>query len=204
MLISCRRRATGRYKPEVASGSRAYNPNKRCSIEMITRSRLYSILLVLLLLATLSVLAKAADSPKVPSPRDVLGFAPGDDRKLADWSQIVDYFKRLDSASPRVSVHQAGISTGRRPFIVAIISSEENIANLPRIREAQRRLADPRLISSGEERERLIRETPAIVAITCSIHSTEIVASQMSMELAYRMASDDTAATKEILRNNAL
>ncbi|HKS40172.1 MAG TPA: M14 family metallopeptidase [Blastocatellia bacterium] len=171
---------------------------------MITRSRLYSISLVLFLLATLTVRAQAADSPKVPSPRDVLGFAPGDDRKLADWSQIVDYFKRLDSASPRVSVHQAGISTQRRPFIVAIISSEENIANLPRIREAQRRLADPRLISSSEERERLIRETPAIIAITCSIHSTEIVASQMSMELAYRMASDDTTATKEILRNTVL
>jgi hypothetical protein len=171
---------------------------------MITRSRLYSISLVLFLLATLAVRAQAADSPKVPSPRDVLGFAPGDDRKLADWSQIVDYFKRLDSASPRVSVHQAGISTQRRPFIVAIISSEENIANLPRIREAQRRLADPRLISSSEEREWLIRETPAIIAITCSIHSTEIVASQMSMELAYRMASDDTTATKEILRNTVL
>jgi hypothetical protein len=60
------------------------------------------------------------------------------------------------------------------------------------------------LISSAEERERLIRETPAVVAITCSIHSTEIVASQMSMELAYRMASDDTAATKQILRNTVL
>src|SRR6185503_1724598 len=128
--------------------------------------------------------------PKPPSPRETLGFAPGEDRKLADWSQIVDYFKKLDSASPRVSVHQAGVSTERRPLIVAIISSEENIQNLPRIREAQRRLADPRLISNNEERERLVRETPAVVAITCSIHSTEIVASQMSMELAYRLASD--------------
>src|SRR5436309_2731452 len=63
----------------------------------------------------------------VPRPREVLGFEPGDDRKLADWSQIVDYFKKLDSASPRVQVHQPGLSTERRPFIYAIISSEENI-----------------------------------------------------------------------------
>lgn len=140
----------------------------------------------------------------VPAPRDVLGFAPGDDRKLADWSQIVEYFKRLDSASPRVSVHQPGLTTERRPFIVALISSEENIANLPRIREAQRKLADPRLIANNEERERLIRTTPAVVAITCSIHSTEIVASQMAMELAYRLASDDSPATREILRNTVL
>ncbi|HKP85781.1 MAG TPA: M14 family metallopeptidase, partial [Blastocatellia bacterium] len=84
------------------------------------------------------------------------------------------------------------------------ISSEENIENLSRIREAQRRLADPRLISNNEERERLIRETPAVVAITCSIHSTEIVASQMSMELAYRLASDTSPATEQILRNTVL
>src|SRR5438270_8132696 len=99
------------------------------------------------------VSAKAAKAPAVPAPRDVLGFAPGDDRKLANWSQIVDYFKRLDSASGRVAVHQPGLTTERRPFIVAIISSEENIENLPRIREAQRRLADPRLLANSEERE---------------------------------------------------
>ncbi|HKQ03715.1 MAG TPA: M14 family metallopeptidase [Blastocatellia bacterium] len=149
-------------------------------------------------------LASATEAAAVPSPREVLGFAPGDDRKLADWSQIVAYFKRLGETSARVSVHQPGLTTERRPFIVAIISSEENIRDLPRIREAQRRLADPRLISSREERERLIRATPAVVAITCSIHSTEIVASQMSMELAYRLASDDAPATREMLRRTVL
>jgi hypothetical protein len=147
---------------------------------------------------------QAARATAVPAPRDVLGFAPGDDRRLADWSQIVAYFKRLGLASGRVLVQQPGLSTERRPFIVALISSEENIADLPRIREAQRKLADPRLIASPEERERLIRTTPAVVAITCSIHSTEIVASQMAMELAYRLASDDSPATRAILRNTVL
>jgi Zinc carboxypeptidase len=190
---------------------------------MMARARLVFALLVCSLLTGLSaanalarqsevaqandlrtVSARAAKADSVPAPREVLGFAPGDDRQLADWSQIVDYFKRLDSASPRVSVQQPGLTTEQRPFIVAIVSSEENIENLPRIREAQRKLADPRLIASLEERERLIRTTPAVVAITCSIHSTEIVASQMAMELAYRLASDDSPATREILRNTVL
>ncbi|HWO01439.1 MAG TPA: hypothetical protein VNS63_19420, partial [Blastocatellia bacterium] len=30
----------------------------------------------------------------VPAPRDVIGFTPGDDRKLASWAQIVEYFKK--------------------------------------------------------------------------------------------------------------
>src|SRR5262245_5224400 len=54
---------------------------------------------------------KRATSASVPAPREVLGFDPGDDRKLADWSQIADYFKKLDSASARVQVHQPGLST---------------------------------------------------------------------------------------------
>jgi Zinc carboxypeptidase len=189
---------------------------------MMPRSRhLFTLLVCALLLGSSAVMARArptaggraarvasvtqaAQAPAVPAPHDVLGFAPGDDRRLADWSQIVDYFKRLDAASACVSVHQPGLTTERRPFIVAIISSEENIENLPRIREAQRKLADPRLIASREERERLVRTTPAVVAITCSIHSTEIGASQMSMELAYRLASDDSPATREMLRRTVL
>jgi zinc carboxypeptidase len=174
---------------------------------MNARLRLSLILSALAIAPVFAVPAQAGGlppAPKPPSPRETLGFAPGDDRKLADWSQIVDYFKKLDAASPRVSVHQAGVSTERRPFIVAVISSEENIQNLSRIREAQRQLADPRLISNDEQRQRLVRETPAVVAITCSIHSTEIVASQMSMELAYWLASDDSPAAKEILRNTVL
>lgn len=165
-------------------------------------SRLLSLSLTLFLFTVSAAAAPRAEG--VPSPRAVLGFEPGEDRKLADWPQIVAYFKQLDAASERISLQQIGLSTQRRPFIVAFISSAENLRNLERIRESQRKLADPRLITSEAERERLIRETPAVVAITCSIHSTEIVASQMAMELAYRLASDTSQATADILRNVVL
>ncbi len=176
---------------------------------MIVRS-LFKFFLLVILFALAGAVAEAkpvrqaARDEKPPAPRDVLGFEPGEDRKLARWSDIVDYFKRLDAASDRVTVQQAGLSTEGRPFIVAIISSEENLRNLPRIRQAQARLADPRLIAEQSERRSLIRDTPAVLAITCSIHSTEIVASQMSMELAYRLASDTSEETAEILRNTVL
>src|SRR5215475_1497997 len=104
--------------------------------------------------------AKRTTGATVPAPREVLGFNPGEDRKLADWSQIVSYFKRLASASARVSLQEPGLTTERRPFIYALISSEQNIRNLPAIRDAQRKLADPRLMSGPAERERLISETP--------------------------------------------
>jgi hypothetical protein len=39
-----------------------------------------------------------ARAASVPTPESVLGFKVGEDRKLADWSQIADYFRKLDAA----------------------------------------------------------------------------------------------------------
>ncbi|HEX8115753.1 MAG TPA: M14 metallopeptidase family protein [Pyrinomonadaceae bacterium] len=141
---------------------------------------------------------------RVPSPREVLGFTPGDDRKLADWKQITDYFGRLGARGGRVRVQTVGQSTLGRPILAAFISSPENIRDLDRYREIQRRLADPRLVQSETERDRLVREGKAVVVVSCSIHSTEIVASQMSLQLAYELASAQDAETREILDNTIL
>jgi hypothetical protein len=148
--------------------------------------------------------AVAAQAQNVVMPREVLGFEPAEDRKLADWTQIISYFKKLDASSARVELRELGQTTLKRPFVVAFISSEENLGNLAKIQENQRKLADPRMIADAAERQRLIAETPAVVAITCSIHSTEVVAAQMSMELAYRLASDNSKATRQILDNVVL
>lgn len=137
------------------------------------------------------------------SPRDLLGFTPGDDRKVADWKQITDYFEQLGQFE-RVRVRRLGTTTLGRPLIAAFISSPENIRELDRYREIQRRLADPRLVRDEAERDRLIKEGKTVVVISCSIHSTEIVASQMSMQLAYQLASAQDAETREILNNTIL
>ncbi|MFL6336003.1 MAG: M14 family zinc carboxypeptidase [Pyrinomonadaceae bacterium] len=141
---------------------------------------------------------------RVPSPRDVLGFTPGDDRKLADWKQITDYLGRLDARGGRVRVQTIGETTLGRPLIAAFISSPETIRELDKYREIQRRLADPRLVTSDAERDRLIREGKTVVVVSCSIHSTEIVASQMSLQLAYELASAQDAETRELLDNTIL
>lgn len=145
-----------------------------------------------------------ATTGRVPSPREVLGFTPGDDRKLADWKQITDYFGRLNARGGRIRVQTVGTSTLGRPIIAAFISSAENIRDLDRYREIQRRLADPRLVRNEAERERLIREGKTVVVISCSIHSTEIVASQMSLQLAYQLATAQDAETREILDKTIL
>ena len=143
-------------------------------------------------------------SAVIPSPKSVLGFSPGADRTIADWGQIVDYFAKLDKSSDRVSVQTLGFTTLKRPLIVAYISARENILALPKYKEIQRQLADPRLVSGDLQRDRLIAQGKTVVVISCSIHSTEIVASQMSMQLAYDLATAQDFETKQILQNTIL
>ena len=66
---------------------------------------------------------------QVPSPRSVLGFTPTDDKTIADWGQITDYFAKLDKASNQVTVKEIGKTTNGKPLIVAFISSADNIKN---------------------------------------------------------------------------
>jgi hypothetical protein len=162
--------------------------------------RLSSIFFLLIFLSVTAV----AQSSTVPSPKSVLGFTPGDDRTVAGWSQITDYFERLDRASDRVLVQTLGQSTLKRPVIVAFISARENILALAKYKEIQQQLADPRKITQNLQRDRLLANGKVVVAISCSIHSTEIVASQMSMQLAYELATAQDADTREILQNTIL
>jgi hypothetical protein len=134
----------------------------------------------------------------------VLGFTPSDDKTIADWTQIIDYFTRLDKGSEKVLVREIGKSTNGKPLIVAFISSSSNIKNLEKYRKISAKLADPRTVKDAAELEELVKTGKTIVSISCSIHSTEIVASQMSMNLAYDLATSTDADTKEILDNTIL
>jgi hypothetical protein len=76
-------------------------------------------------------------------------------------------------------------------MIMAVITAEENMPRLDEYRAMARKLTDPRTLSETEARA-LAKEGKAIVLITCSLHAEEIAASQMSMELAYKLVKGDT------------
>src|SRR5436309_2941822 len=165
---------------------------------------LSTISLVVLISAVYAQPKRESTTRIIPSPRSVLGFNPGDDRTIADWKQITDYFARLDKASDRVAVQTIGTSTLGPTMIAAFISAPENIRSLEKYKAIQARLADPRRIASDVERDQLVRDGKTVVVISCSIHSTEIVASQMEMQLAYNLASANDPDTLSMLRNTIL
>jgi len=145
-----------------------------------------------------------ASAQIVPSPQSVLGFEPTRDKTIADWRQITDYFQKLDGASNRVKVEEIGRTTNGKPLIVAFISAPQTIKNLEKYKRINQKLADPRAVKNSAELENLIKQGKTIVSISCSIHSTEIVASQMSLNLAYQLATAKDADTLEILNNTIL
>jgi len=149
-----------------------------------------------------------ANQSNIPAPADVLGFTPGDDRKLASWDQVVEYFKRLDQASDRVVFEELGKSTMGKPFVMATISSPANLKRLEEFKKIQEQLADPRKLGSPEVRDRkaaeLISRGKTIVLITCGIHSTEVGSYLSSMLIAHRLASSNEAEIQDILDNTII
>ena len=154
---------------------------------------------VILILAA-GMAAAQAQRAAAPPPSQFLGFEVGGDRQLADYRQIVSYFRALATISPRVQIEDLGPTTMGNDLIIAVISSPENLKNKQRYQEIARKLADPRGLSK-EQIDALVHEGKAIVLVTCNIHATEIGASQMAMEWAYTLATAQDEETRRRLDN---
>jgi hypothetical protein len=158
-------------------------------------SRLFALIVVFAALCSVSLAQNS-----VPAPKDVLGFTPGDDRKLASWNQVLDYFRRLDGASERVKFEEIGKSTNGNPFVMTYISAPENLKNLEKYREINDKLADPRTFKSNDvAAKQLIKDGKTIVLITCGIHSTEVGSYLSSILIADKLATASDAETQKIL-----
>src|SRR5687767_823425 len=149
-------------------------------------------------------------SAQIPAPKDTLGFTPGDDRKLASWASIVDYFKKLDAASDRMQFQEIGKTTMGAPFVYATISSPENLKNLEKYKQINANLADPRKYINKARNvpdataKGLIAEGKTIVLITCGIHSTEVGSTLSSMLIAHKLTSSNDPEVTKILNNTII
>jgi hypothetical protein len=182
-------------------------------------SKRLTLILGLLLFVSLSIQSDAiirhtvaaAESRSVPAPEDVLGFRPGDDRKLASWAKVVEYFQKLAAASDRVKFEEIGKSTMGAPFVYATISAPENLRRLEEFKDIQRQLADPRTLGSPTNSALADRKAAAlmargktVIAITCGIHSTEVGSYLSSMLIAHRLASSNEPEIQEMLQNTII
>ena len=151
------------------------------------------------LLAALTVGA-VQTAAQVPSPEHFLGVKPGEDRTLIDWQAVVAYFDQLQQKSDRVRVDQIGRTTLGRPLILATISDPFNLLNLAKFRNLQRQAANPRRLTDGDARL-LARRNKAVVLVAMNVEARDPLSSQAALELAHFLATDDSEATAQILKN---
>ncbi|MAG71913.1 MAG: peptidase M14 [Acidobacteria bacterium] len=137
---------------------------------------------------------------QAPAPADIIGFAPGEDYKLAKYDAVERYFRALGEASDRVIIEEIGQSALGRPLLLAVISSAENIADRERYRDIARRLASAKNLTDREA-QALAEEGKAIVWIDGGLHATEVAHGQMTPELAYWIATDEGAEARRIRRD---
>jgi len=139
---------------------------------------------------------------RILTPEEFYGHQIGADRKLARWDKIVEYFWHLD-ASPCVKVVELGKTTDGHPFLLAVISSPDNLKDLERIRETNWRLAHPKGLSEKEIDE-MVSEGKAVVSMTMSVHASEIGGTQTSSELAHELATSSDPELVKIRENTVL
>ncbi len=124
--------------------------------------------------------------PVLTTPADFFGFTPGEDRMLFLYEPLIEYLEILDDESGMITLVENGESPMGRPMYIAFVSSEENIDNLERLKEINRRLALDGNIPEDERRE-LIEEGKVFVLVTLSMHATEVAPAQAAPLMAYNL-----------------
>lgn len=138
-------------------------------------------------------------SKTVPTPEKVLGDVSGAPGILPYAEQVYAYMRMLEKATPRVKVFSIGRTEEGREMIAVAVSSEENIAHLDANRAELSKLADPRTIHLDDaEASKIADSAVPVYYITGTIHSPETGAPTALMELAYRLAVDDSPYIQEI------
>jgi hypothetical protein len=138
-------------------------------------------------------------SKNVPTPETVLGDVSGAPGILPYAEDVHKYMRLLEKATPRVKVFSIGTTEEGREMIAVAVSSEENLKHLDENRARLAKLADPRTIKLDDaEADRLVAQSTPIYYITGTIHSPETGAPTALMELAYRLAVDDSPYIREI------
>jgi hypothetical protein len=138
-------------------------------------------------------------STSVPSPSVALGDVAGTPGVLPYAEDVYRYFRMLAAASPRVRVYSIGKSEEGRERIAVAVSSEANLEHQKENDARLAQLADPRLLKLDDAKaEGLITASVPVYYITGTIHSPETGAPTALMELAYRLAVDESPYIRSI------
>jgi hypothetical protein len=141
-------------------------------------------------------------SASVPSPLKFLGRIPGKPGELTYAKDIERYYQELAKTSPRVRFWKLGQTEEGRDQVVIAIADEATLKNLDRYKTQLAALGDPRKTTEADA-QAIIKTGKPIYWVTSGIHSPETGGPEMLIELAYRLAVEETPFIQSI-RNNMI
>ncbi len=136
--------------------------------------------------------------PSVPTPRDCLGFRPGD--RAAFPHEIETCLEAWAEASDRARLEEYARSHEDRALYNMVLTSPANHARIDEIRAGWARVADPRGASEAEL-SRLLDELPAVAWVAYSIHGDETSGSDASLSVVHHLAAGRGAAVEGLLED---
>ena len=139
-------------------------------------------------------------SATVPSPLKFHGRIVGTPGELTYARDIHRYFEALDKASPRVSYWSIGKTEEGRDMVMLAVADEATIRDLEKYKGMLASLTDTRRTSDEQARE-IIKTAKPIYWVTSGMHSPENGGPEMLMEMAYRLAVEETPFIQSIRDN---
>ncbi|MBV9155200.1 MAG: peptidase [Acidobacteriaceae bacterium] len=144
--------------------------------------------------------ASAAIAQTITAPKDQFGFKLGDDYQLTNYTQLVEYWKKLATESDRMKLVGIGKTAEGRTQYMAIVTSPENLKELDRYQEISRKLALADGLSD-DDAHALAKEGKAVVWIDGGLHASEVECAQALTEMVYQMVSRNDAETMRFLND---
>ena len=143
-------------------------------------------------------IAGPVSAQRLTTPKQALGFEIGDDYMLATYTQLTDWWKKLDAESDRMRLVSIGKTAEGRDQWMAIITSPANFAKLDHYRQISARLSRAGGITDEQARA-LAKEGKAVVWIDGGLHATEVLGAHQLMEHVWQMLSRNDEETRRLL-----
>src|SRR5256714_11900072 len=161
--------------------------------------RLQALLVGLCLVAATPLSAQR----RITTPLAQFGHNIGDDYFLANYSQMIDYWRKLDRESDRMKLARIGTTAEGRPMLMAIVTSPENQKKVGRYQDISRRLALAENLTDAQARS-LAAEGKSVVWIDGGLHASEVLGAQQLIEMAYELVSRSDPETLRFLRDDVI
>ena len=139
-------------------------------------------------------------SDTVPSPLKFFERIVGTPGELTYARDIHRYYEALDKASDRIAMWRIGMTEEGREMVLLAVADEGTIKQIEKYKGMIASLTDPRK-TTDEQAQRLIKTAKPIYWITSGMHSTENGGHEMLIELAYRLAVQETPFVQTIRGN---